>query len=110
MLFKCENSNFGIFSYIKLSGSGHADNFSPLSGDPSKLQVSLDRLNDSIGMFGIPFASPKCKISLHGWVGSKPNLVLEEEWGEVDRLSYLSSRISVGGHISDQASSRTQKN
>lgn len=50
----------------------HADDFVLLNEDPTKLQFFLDRLNDSVRMFGIRFAPPKCKMLLWGLGGSKP--------------------------------------
>lgn len=57
--------------------------------DPSMLCVFLDLLNDSVIIFGISFASSKCKVLLQGWIGSKPILVAREQLGEVDRFRYL---------------------
>lgn len=57
-----------------------------MSGEPIKLQVFLDRLNDSEGMFGMRSASSKFKVMLNDWIGSKPNLFLQESNWIRDRL------------------------
>lgn len=44
-----------------------------LCEDPSKLQVFLDRLNDSAGMLEMSYEPSSCKIPLEDWIGSKPN-------------------------------------
>lgn len=44
-----------------------------LSENPSRLQVFLDHLNDSMTMFRIRFAPLRCEILLQDWIDSKPN-------------------------------------
>lgn len=44
------------------------------------------------------------------WIGSEPNLVFaSEQLGKVNRSSYLGSRVSPGGRMSDEVSSLRQK-
>lgn len=63
-LCPCENSGTNICSDRKPCDLEYADNVVLLSEDLMKLQVILDRLNDSTGMFGIRFAPSKCKLLL----------------------------------------------
>lgn len=61
-------------------------------------------------MFEMRFASLKCRIALQDWTGSKPSLFrAENQLGEVDRFSCLSSFISSSGRISDGTPSHMQK-
>lgn len=59
-------------------------------------------LNDTVGMFGMHFAFLEYKMLLHGWIGSKLNLVLvREQLGKADRFNYFGSCILAGGRISE---------
>lgn len=45
----------------ELSEFGHLDDVVPINEDPSKLQIVLDHLNDSAGMFEMRFAPFECR-------------------------------------------------
>lgn len=72
--------------------------------DLSKLQVSVDHLNNGVGVFGMHFTPSQCKMLLHDRVGSKPNPVLGgQEVDEINRfVSFLSCMRNVlwRGHAS----------
>lgn len=70
----------------------------------------LDRLDDSVDVFGVRFSPSKCKMLLRNWISSMPNLVLErEQLGAEDRYSYLACCISPGCRTSDGVCSHTRK-
>lgn len=87
--------------------------YQPAVYSDSRLIVSnicfLGRPNDSSGMFGIHYASSKCRMLLLNWTGSMPILVLAGckwlRWGDsVTWWSYIawsvfaSSKGSIGNH------------
>lgn len=109
-LSSCENNEIDICADSTLSDLGYADDIMLLGGDSIKLQVSLDHLNDSAGMFGMRFASPNGKMVLQDWISLKPSLAFAwDQVGEVDRFSDLVSCISPDGHISDEVSSNIER-
>lgn len=55
---------------------GYANDVVILNEDPIKLRVFVDRLKDSVGMFGMCFTPSKCKMLLQNWIGPKPNRFL----------------------------------
>lgn len=60
--------------------------------DLSKLQLILDRLNNSLAVFG------KCFLPLQYYVGSKQNLVLPvDDFMEMDVSNNLGSCIALDG-------------
>lgn len=76
-----------------------------LSEDPNELQVSLDRMNDSVPIIGCVFLIAEFRMLLYHGIGSKPDLIHFEESGEGQRSKYLD--ISSGGRTSDAVSPRT---
>lgn len=69
-----------------------------LREDPVSYNFLLNRLNDSVGTFGMRFAPSKCITLQQHWTGPKANLVQTgEQVGEVNRFSYLGSCTSLGG-------------
>lgn len=106
----CENSGIDIYSEGKRSDLKYAGDAVLLSEDPRSFWFLLDRLNDSIVMFGMRFISPKCKISSQDLTSTKPNLVLAgEELDDADCLNYLSSCVSSSGRKPDELSPWVQK-
>lgn len=61
-LASCENSGIGICSDGNLIDFQYADDVALLSENLSKLQVFIDRLDDTMGTLGIHFASRKCEM------------------------------------------------
>lgn len=55
-----------------MSYLAHVDDAELLTENPSKLQAFLDRLNDSVVLFGMRFACSKCKKLLQDCADSKP--------------------------------------
>lgn len=76
VLFSCENSGIDICQDRNLSDSEYANAVMLLSKDPSKLQIHLNRLNDSVGMFEMHFPSTKCKMR----VRSRAMLIQDKTW------------------------------
>lgn len=71
-----------------------------LSEDLDKLQVFLDRLNDSVFTFGLFSATPKCKMLLRDWTCQNPIFI--HRWlesNEIEMIHYLGSYISQAGRI-----------
>lgn len=67
-------------------------------------------MNGCIGIVDVRSALSKCKMLLPNGADSKPNLVLvEEEFGEVDRFSFLRSCIFADGGIWGEVFSRVPK-
>lgn len=73
-----QNSVVEIYSHWELSGFKYASNFALLSGNPIRLQVSLNRVSSVIGFFRKFFACPSCGLTFQDLIGSNPNLVLRE--------------------------------
>lgn len=63
-LSTCESNGISSRSNKKLQRQQCVDHVA-LNEDPSKLEVLLDRLNDSAVMFGVCFASSKSIMLLH---------------------------------------------
>nr|CAH8832405.1 unnamed protein product [Trichobilharzia regenti] len=64
----------------------------------------------NLRMFGMRFASSKCKMMLQNWTTATPSLEIESEVIEhVDHFTYLKSTISPNGLITDEISEWTQK-
>lgn len=73
-----------------LSDLEYADYVVLLTEDPNKMQVFLDLLNCSEGMFGIGFAPLKCKMLLQICTEWMLKLVpLKEQLNQVERFSCL---------------------
>lgn len=87
-LSSCENSGVDICSNGNLFDEEHADDFVLLNEDPSKLQFSPDRLNDSVGMFEMVFACSNCRVLLHYWISSKSISRSLRELSELVRFTY----------------------
>lgn len=65
--------------------------------------MHVDRLNISVNMFGMCFTPSKGKLMLQNWINSKPNFVPSGgRLSEVDRFSYFSRCVSIGGRLSDE--------
>lgn len=71
-LFVCENSD------SQKTDLEYVGDVVLLRLDSSQLQVFLDRLNNTVAMFGVNFTPSKCKILVQNWIGSNPNLVVFE--------------------------------
>lgn len=50
-----------------------------LREEPVNLQVYLDCLNDSVGLFGVHFVPSRCEMLLQNWNASKPKFVVAGE-------------------------------
>lgn len=71
-----------------------------------KLQALLDRLNDSVALFEMRFPPPNCKMLLHDWADSKPNLAFGlEEPRKVDKFCNSCNYITPSGHLLNEVSS-----
>lgn len=64
-----------------------------------KLLVFLDRLKDSVGVFGVCFVISKRKMLLQEWFGLKPNFVrtveLVERWINLASLIVASQQVAT---------------
>ena len=70
----------------------YADDVVLLSEDPGSLQELLCCLDKSAAMFGMRFASPKCKMMLQDWFGVITNLSIKGQFIErVNKFTYLGS-------------------
>lgn len=99
-----------ICSHKNLSDLEYSDDVALVSEDPTNLQVSLDRVNDSVGMYRMRFAPSKCKMRLSNWIGSKPDLFLaREKLSEMSKPCYLGGCFSCGGLVAEGFCSRMQK-
>jgi hypothetical protein len=94
----------------KLTDIEYADDIALLSSSSSNMQIMLNRLNDTVGLYGMRFAPSKCKVLLQDWVGPSPTFVLAGSSLEtVDRFTYLGSVISSACNIADEVSARIAK-
>lgn len=83
----CENSGADIYSNRNLFDSEYANDVVLLSKDPSKLQVFLDRPNDSIGTFWIYLHSRSVKCFWRTEVTRSQTSFARGELGGTDRFS-----------------------
>lgn len=92
-----ETNDTDIFSDRNFSDFEYAGDVLLLSQAASILYVFLDRLDDSVGMFNMRFAPPKCKMPFQDVIDSKPDRFLAgEQIGELDRFNCLGSCTSHG--------------
>ncbi|VDP89881.1 unnamed protein product [Echinostoma caproni] len=60
----CEDSEIDLLPSAKLFDLKYVDDIVLLHEDLGKLKALLDRLSDSLAMFGMCFAPSKCKMLL----------------------------------------------
>lgn len=105
-LSSCGNSGRDNYPLGNLSDLEQINDVVLRSENSSYFQVFLDRLNDSVGKFGMCLAPSRCKMLLLDWFGSKLNRVLaREQLNEVNRFGYTSSCTSPSGGISEDVPS-----
>lgn len=104
------NIDVVICSNKSLSDSEYVDDIVLLSEDSRNLQVSIDRLNDSIAMFRMFFVPLKCEMLLQDQITSKVNPVLARaKLNEMVRFSYFGNCTPTVGRMPGKVSSRIHK-
>lgn len=75
-IYSCNTSNLDNCTDGKLLELEYGHYVALFFKGPRKLQVLVDRLNDTVDVFGMCSVPSKGKMLLWEWLGLKPNLFL----------------------------------